>query len=316
MSSNPKSPKIFKCPKKKDKGVANDTSMQTTPKDTNADWLNNYKKAYKKKLYKRSVEKENKVYVVTKETQRRIAKDVARIYKNPLNDQGIYYIHDDDDMMNGYAMLIGPEGTPYADGFYFFHLKFPYDYPYSPPVLKFITRDYKNNTRFNPNLYIPGKVCLSVLNTWRGPGWTSCQTISTVLLTLISILNENPMINEPSIDEKNPQVKIYNQIIEYRNLEVALLTNLNEVKNRLPTKCYPFNQIMKKCLESNYQKIYERIVDLCENTEKKEVYCQFFEMKCLLDYEPIKNEYLEYCTYNNLSVEVGDGGKQKITKTQ
>ena len=32
--------------------------------------------------------------------------------------------------------------------------------------LTYLTND--GNTRFHPNLYRNGKVCLSVLNTWRG----------------------------------------------------------------------------------------------------------------------------------------------------
>lgn len=39
--------------------------------------------------------------------------------------------------------------------------------------------------RFNPNLYNCGKVCLSLLGTWSGPGWD--PKTSTLLQVLISI---------------------------------------------------------------------------------------------------------------------------------
>ncbi len=42
---------------------------------------------------------------IGKETMQRLLKDVRQIIKNPLTDQGIYYIHDDTDMMKGYAMI-------------------------------------------------------------------------------------------------------------------------------------------------------------------------------------------------------------------
>ena len=39
--------------------------------------------------------------------------------------------------------------------------------------------------RFNPNLYNCGKVCLSLLGTWAGPGWN--PKTSTLLQVLVSI---------------------------------------------------------------------------------------------------------------------------------
>ena len=53
--------------------------------------------------------------------------------------------------------------------------------------------------RFNPNLYNCGKVCLSLLGTWAGPGWDPVR--STLLQVLISIQSlimvEAPFFNEP-----------------------------------------------------------------------------------------------------------------------
>ena len=52
---------------------------------------------------------------------------------------GIYYKHDDEYILRGKAMIIGPEGTPYENGMYFFSFKFPEDYPTSPPKVKMYT---------------------------------------------------------------------------------------------------------------------------------------------------------------------------------
>ena len=62
--------------------------------------------------------------------------------------------------------------------FIFLTLIFQDDYPVEPPKVKFCTLD--PNIRFNPNLYTCGKVCLSIINTWNGPYWTSCLTLSSV----------------------------------------------------------------------------------------------------------------------------------------
>jgi ubiquitin-protein ligase len=53
------------------------------------------------------------------------------------------------------------------------------------------------STRYNPNLYKCGKVCVSILNTWSGDKWSACQTINSILLTLCSLLNNMPFLNEP-----------------------------------------------------------------------------------------------------------------------
>ena len=119
---------------------------------------------------------------ISKETINRLLKDVRHIIRNPLTDNGIYYAHDDSDVLKGSALIIGPADTPYFGGNYFFEIEYPADYPHSPPKVKYCTNG--NNVRFNPNLYVCGKVCVSLLNTWRGDQWTSCQSISTMLLTL------------------------------------------------------------------------------------------------------------------------------------
>ena len=164
--------------------------------------------------------------IISKETIQRLLKDVKNIIKNPLTDNGIYYRHDEEDLLKGYALIIGPEDTPYFGGYYFFEFKFPYDYPHSPPKVTFCTNG--ENIRFNPNLYVCGKVCVSLLNTWRGDQWTSCQTISTVLLTLCSLLCNNPLLNEPGVSINHKDVTNYNEIIEFSNLNIAVCDIVNK----------------------------------------------------------------------------------------
>jgi ubiquitin-conjugating enzyme E2 Z len=157
---------------------------------------------------------------ISKNTMSRLIKDVRQILKNPLTENGIYYIHDDTDMMKGYALIIGPEDTPYFGGNYFFELDYPSDYPHSPPKVTYWTNG--NNIRFNPNLYTSGKVCVSILNTWTGEQWSSCQNISSVLLTLCTLLCKEPLLNEPGVNRGHPDINSYNEIIQYFNLDIAV----------------------------------------------------------------------------------------------
>ena len=50
---------------------------------------------------------------ISKETIKRLVTDVRQIMKHPLHDNGIYYQHDQEDMLKGRAVIIGPKDTPY-----------------------------------------------------------------------------------------------------------------------------------------------------------------------------------------------------------
>jgi hypothetical protein len=66
-------------------------------------------------------------------------------------------------------------------------------------------------------------VCISILNSWRGDQWTGCQTIKSVLLTIMSLLDSRPLLNEPGITEHNPDFATYHRIIQYKNYEFSML---------------------------------------------------------------------------------------------
>ena len=56
-----------------------------------------------------------------KENINRLIKDIRTIKKNPLTEHNIYYAHDEDNILKGYALIIGPKDTPYYGGFYFYN---------------------------------------------------------------------------------------------------------------------------------------------------------------------------------------------------
>ena len=63
--------------------------------------------------------------VVSQKAMRRIHRDKTELQKNPLHSEGIYVLHDPNDLKVTRACIIGPEGTPYENGFYFFNITFP-----------------------------------------------------------------------------------------------------------------------------------------------------------------------------------------------
>lgn len=94
------------------------------------------------------------------------------------------------------CLLEGPQDTPYENGVFSAMLKFPADYPLSPPSLTF------DPPLLHPNIYEDGTVCISILHP---PGedphqyerpeerWSPIQSVEKILLSVVSMLAEpNP----------------------------------------------------------------------------------------------------------------------------
>lgn len=237
-------------------------------------------------------------------TIRRLAKDVKYLIKNPLNSENIYYKHDENNILKGYAMIIGNKNTPYENGYYFFKFDFPVDYPFNPPKLTYLTND--GLMRFNPNLYTNGKVCLSILNTWKGEGWSSCQTIYSILLILSNVLNENPLLNEPGIKNDNNNIFNYNLLLKYKNLEFAIIKQINYLEktnnlenNKLEKKNYDYFDIIKLFnneIIENFKKNKSSIIENLKNIEEdikniKEIFISVYHIREKINFEKIKKSF-------------------------
>jgi ubiquitin-protein ligase len=224
---------------------------------------------------------------ISRDTITRLLKDVKQIIKNPLTENGIYYIHDDADIMKGYALIIGPSDTPYFGGNYFFEFNYPADYPHSPPKVKYCTNG--NNIRFNPNLYTCGKVCVSLLNTWRGDQWTSCQTISTVLLTLCTLLCKDPLLNEPGVSKTHDDMNSYDEIIQIANLDIAVCSILQKKEGIF----LPFFENFFPYMKENFLKNYDKLMEFAEkknlefNGESKQFSTRYYSMRITANYKKV-----------------------------
>ncbi|XP_044803619.1 ubiquitin-conjugating enzyme E2 R1 isoform X8 [Bubalus bubalis] len=65
---------------------------------------------------------------------------------------------DEGDLYNWEVAIFGPPNTYYEGGYFKARLKFPIDYPYSPPAFRFLTK------MWHPNIYETGDVCISILH--------------------------------------------------------------------------------------------------------------------------------------------------------
>ncbi|XP_069780233.1 ubiquitin-conjugating enzyme E2 R2 isoform X2 [Narcine bancroftii] len=107
------------------------------------------------------------------------------------------------------------------------HLKFPIDYPYSPPTFRFLTK------MWHPNIYENGDVCISILHPpvddpqsgeLPSERWNPTQNVRTILLSVISLLNEPNTFSPANVDasvmfrkwrDSKGKDKEYAEIIRY-----------------------------------------------------------------------------------------------------
>uniref|UniRef100_A0A2L2YIS9 Ubiquitin-conjugating enzyme E2 R2 n=1 Tax=Parasteatoda tepidariorum TaxID=114398 RepID=A0A2L2YIS9_PARTP len=109
----------------------------------------------------------------------------------------------DDNLMEWEVALFGPPETLYEGGYFKAHVKFPHDYPYSPPSVRFLSKVW------HPNVYENGDLCISILHppvddpqSGELPceRWNPTQNVRTVLLSVISLLNEPNTFSPANVD--------------------------------------------------------------------------------------------------------------------
>ncbi|GIC85634.1 ubiquitin-conjugating enzyme E2 [Aspergillus udagawae] len=157
----------------------------------------------------------------------RITREIKHIQHNA--DPSLAVAYKDSDIRNVTAIVLGTPGTPYQFGFFEFSISFGKDYPATPPIVQ-ITTTNGGRCRFGPNLYSGGKVCL----TWggqRGEEWSSAQGLESILISIQSLMSNNPYENEPGYqgahapeDQENSQA--YIEKIRHETLRIAVIQPL------------------------------------------------------------------------------------------
>lgn len=138
---------------------------------------------------------------------------------------------DENNLFEWAVGIFGPPDTLYEGGYFKATMKFPNDYPYSPPTLCFQTKVW------HPNVYTSGTLCISILhpptdNTNSGElpceRWNPAQTVRTILLSVISLLNEPNTSSPANVEaalmyrrwlETKGEDKEYEEIIRQQALE-------------------------------------------------------------------------------------------------
>lgn len=198
------------------------------------------------------------------------------------------------------ALLTGIEDTPYESGCFLFDIYLCDDYPQKPLMIKHITKGapmcHANNGPggFSPNLHqSSGKVCLSLLGTWSGPGWEAgksnvYQVISTIMFMIFGA--DHPYYMEPSYGgwegtvqgrtEHERRVIDYDEEVIYHNCKYAMLETMKAPYSG-------FEEVIKAHFKTKKGLILKTIERWMEN----ENYTETFKTKMKPVIEEIKKEF-------------------------
>jgi ubiquitin-protein ligase len=199
-------------------------------------------------LSARSCYAKNASTEVSPETLKTIMKEIRKELPKclELGTRGSIFVrYDEDKPQFLQALLTGVAGTPYESGAFVFDIYIPNDYPHQCCQVTHTTKNAgmvrANNGPggFSPNLHQDsGKVCLSLLGTWDGPGWEPgksnvYQVLSSILWMILGA--EHPYYMEPSYggwegtaptSDHDPEVIEYDEEVYFGTAKWAILEQL------------------------------------------------------------------------------------------
>lgn len=116
---------------------------------------------------------------------------LAELTKHPVD--GFSAGLSGDDLFEWSVTILGPPETLYEGGFFQASLRFPKDYPNSPPECRFVSQ------MWHPNVFPDGRVCISILHPAEydpmnpdelvSEKWSPVHTVESIILSIISMLS-------------------------------------------------------------------------------------------------------------------------------
>ncbi|CAI4225856.1 unnamed protein product [Auanema sp. JU1783] len=132
---------------------------------------------------------------------RTLANELKSLQSQPV--EGFTINVNEDNLFVWNVGIYGPPATIYQGGYFKAVIRFPQNYPYAPPTVRFSTK------LWHPNVYENGDLCISILHPpVNDPHsgelpcerWNPTQNVRTILLSVISLLNEPNTSSPANVD--------------------------------------------------------------------------------------------------------------------
>lgn len=134
-------------------------------------------------------------------SSKRLPNELKSLQKTPAFNSTV--LLENENQLNKWLILMqGPADTPYEAGVFKLDFKFPDNYPFKPPEVKFITTVYHPNIKMDT-----GDICQDIFAS----GWSPTMKVVNILEKLISMLKD-PVTSNPFENE------ICNEFMNNRNL--------------------------------------------------------------------------------------------------
>lgn len=231
---------------------------------------------------------------------RRILHDIEDMQGH--EDEGLYYFPIENNLNEGYGLILGPVDTPYEHGFYLLHFTFPDSYPNEPPYCRYINF---SGLRQSPNFHDNGTVCLSRLNTWDKDDpdsghWLGSMDIYSVLnMIKLSVLTKSPLDHEPPYD--HTQKDLYNSlkydyIVKYANYDYNVNSIYDKMINghtNIPDDIVErITEIIRDFVMEHYLEYINALHELSQRHNNQYYSCRsYLNASCLCEYDQVIDNF-------------------------
>ena len=141
---------------------------------------------------------------------KQILEEFQELNYNPLPNIGVSVGLVNNNIFEWQVGMFGPVDTPFKDGLFLLKIKFPDNYPESPPLVCFITPIYHINVNHIYRNDCPlGYLCYSTLFLWK-PEYKMRQVLAEIFICFYlqnprsptGLERANEMIKNPELYEK------------------------------------------------------------------------------------------------------------------
>jgi ubiquitin-protein ligase len=213
--------------------------------------------------------------------KKRLLKDISSLHNAKLNESGIFFHVNETNLFDISLLFFPRKDTPFEHCPLLFKLTpDPTAYPFSPPKVTFIPLGTR---RIHPNFYTCGKVCLSIINTWKGPQWSPSQTLLSIAITILSVIDELPLIHEPGFENDFHEQLKFNRFLQYETL--LNVVRLFKIKlNDHDSHLLYFQNIICNYYDSHFTQIKNKIHSLQSSNPPTYIFLSFYQINAQLDF--------------------------------